>query len=371
MRRWTDEVTGRAIRQLTDLPHGARVGYFRHPKHVPGGLVFALGQHETGNVLLIEPESGEVLRVPLQVDHWLKLRESDGRMWYVGPEREVWSVELPDGQPERVGSVPAEVPGHLEDITCDGRVVLLNDTQVLGEPVPIPVTRDPEALWCWLKRPRRGKLWGYDLAAGTTTLLAEREGLGFQHVDASPTDPTLVRFVQDMIEFAGQRMWTVRTDGSGEAPLRVQEPGEMITHEWWWPGGELVGYTYMDRRNDPTCHALPWSEYAPMTTEMGVCDLAGNEVYRSGPLNHWHSHLYCSRDGRWICGEGTDGHSLVYVAPLDWSQPLRMVPLATVHTPYLPTRGQGVNSDFSHDARWLVYNDTIDGQMQICVVQVD
>jgi hypothetical protein len=371
MRQWQDDLTGLTVRQLTDLPGGASVSYFRCPKHVPGGWLVAFGRHERGNLLLLAPESGEVKPLALQVDHWLTLRQSDGRLWYVDPQRQVWAVDLPDGKPEVVGQVPASVAGAIEHITCDGRVVLVNDTQWDPSHVSIPVGRDHEALWAWLGRKRSSRLWAYDLPTGQTTLLAERPTLGFQHVDASPVEATLVRFVQDMIEFSGQRMWTVRTDGSDQRPLRVQELGEMITHEWWWPGGQRVGYTYMDRRGDLTRRTLPWGEYAPMTTEVGVCDLQGKEVYRSGPLNHWHSHLFCSADGRWICGEGTDGHSAVYAGRLDWGQPLRLLPLAAIHTPYLPTRGQNVNAGFSRDGRWLVYNDTHDGQLQVCAVATD
>ena len=59
MRKWIDENTGREIRQLTDLPERCIVGYYRFRKHLPGGLIMAFGKHAEGNVVAIDPESGD------------------------------------------------------------------------------------------------------------------------------------------------------------------------------------------------------------------------------------------------------------------------------------------------------------------------
>jgi len=147
---------------------------------------------------------------------------------------------------------------------------------------------------------------------------------------------------------------------------------EMITHEFWWPGGRHIGYTYQDRRGDPTLYERPWCEYAPVATRLGIADLDGREVYLSDPLNCYHSHLFVSPQGDWVCGEGTDGHSFAYAAPFSWkSAAVDLVPMATIHTPYVPFRGQGVETGFSADSRWLIFNDTVEGRRQVCAVKAD
>jgi hypothetical protein len=45
-------------------------------------------------------------------------------------------------------------------------------------------------------------------------------------------------------------------------------------------------------------------------------------------------------------------------------------PLAALHTPYVAFRGQNVEANFSSDSRWLLFNDKIDGQFQVCAVRV-
>jgi hypothetical protein len=307
------------------------------------------------------------------VAEFLRLDEATGRMWFLPePGREVWAVDLPDGSPVLVGEVPQEAPGHLGDIACDGCTVFLaQSTQDLAT-YRIPTTRDAAAVWHYLARPRHGRLWAYDLRAGRLTKLAESIEFCFFHLDASPADPELLRFAKDMLESLGQRMWTVRADGSELRQIRHQEVFEVVTHEFWWPGGEHIGYTYQDRRGDPTLYQLPWCEYAPVPTRLGIADLAGNEVYLSDPLNHYHTHLIASPDGRWVCGEGTDGHSAVFAAPFSWdSTKVDLRPFAAVHTPYVPFRGQHVEAGFSADGRWLLYNDTVDGRFQVCAVRLD
>jgi hypothetical protein len=167
-------------------------------------------------------------------------------------------------------------------------------------------------------------------------------------------------------------MFTVRADGSEHRTIRVQEVGEMITHEFWWADPNFIGYTYQDRRGDPTVQELPWSEYAPVKTRLGIADLDGNEVYLSDPLNSYHSHLYVSRRGDYVSGEGTDGNSFVFAAPFSWDNTkIDFTALATIYTPYSAMLGQYVHADFSADSKWLLYNDTIDGVMQVCRVRVD
>jgi len=374
MREWADQRTGRTVRQLTDLSHGATLGYFRLPRQVPGGLVLAWGRHDDGNVLLLDPATGEAVPSKILVAEFLKLNEATGRMWFLPePGREVWAVNLPDGTPELVGEVPQDVPGHLTDITCDGRTVALTQTiQERPGQHPIPTTRDAAAVWQFISRPRHGRIWAYDIEVGTLTKLAESIEFGFFHLDTSPTDCELLRFAKDMLEGLGQRMWVVRVDGTDLRRIRHQEAFEVVTHEFWWPDGEHIGYTYQDRRGDPTLCQLPWCEYAPVPTRLGIADLAGNEVYLSDPLNHYHTHLGVSPDGKWMCGEGTDGHSFVHAAPFSWdSTKVDLKPLATIHTPYVPFRGQHVEAGFSADARWLLYNDTVDGHFQVCALAVE
>ncbi|MGD0091045.1 MAG: hypothetical protein ABSE73_14095 [Planctomycetota bacterium] len=180
-----------------------------------------------------------------------------------------------------------------------------------------------------------------------------------------------MRYCLDMYDAYGQRIWAVRTDGSGQRMIRPQERGEFVTHEFWLGNSDLIGYTYQDRRRDPTLHEKPWGEYSPCPTHLGFASTEGKERWLSGPLNCYHTHIFVSPDGRWVCGEGTDGHSFVYAAPFSFQERhIEMVALAAVHAPYVPFRGQMVDAGFSADSKWLLFNDTVDGRLQVCACAV-
>ena len=282
-------------------------------------------------------------------------------------------MDIPDGEPVFDVEIPDDIPGYPADITCDGKIVIMNVNTTDSKEYPAPYTMDLKEFWRFFhERPRDGALYSYNMVSGICTKMIEWNNEAPNHTDTSPTDPGLIKFCSDKIEFETQRIWCVRTDGTQLRKIRPTQNGEMITHEFWSHNAQLIGYTYQDRRGDTTCYTLPWGEYSPMETQIGFSNLEGKEVYLSDPVNHHHSHVITSSDGNWITGEGTDGHSFVYLAHLSLDNPrIRYFAMAKIHTPYQPLAGQNVNADFSADNRWMLYNDTIDGKCQICAVKVE
>lgn len=377
VRTFVDENTGREIRQLTDMEHGAHLSYFRYFKQLPGRKMLAYAKHAQGTVIILDPESGEVVRIP-HTFHALKVREIDGHIWFIRTaadtsrnrsdrryNRELWSINLTSAavtEPRLVAAIPDDVPGEVEDITIDGKHVILRESHQDLKTYPIPTTRDIQSINHYFSRPRKGAIWTFHVETGQANKIFESDGHCPLHIDTSPADPGLIRFCRDMIETQGQRIWTVRIDGSDLHAIRPQERGEMVTHEFWWADPNYIGYTYQDRRQDPTVLTHHWAEYALAQTRLGIADLSGREVFLSDPINCYHSHLYMSPDGRFVSGEGTHDHSYVYAAAFDWrNTKLDLIPLATIHTDYVPFRGQGVDCNFSADGRWLIYADKIGG----------
>lgn len=378
VRTFTDEQTGREVRQLTDFEHGAHLGYFRMYRQVPDGRMLAWGTHENGRAILIDPATGD-LELLAHPPSSLKFRESDGRNWYITCEDDhqgmkLCHVDLPGGEPIIDVDLPGDLPGGVEDITIDGRYLILNERHQDLSEHPIPTTKDVATMTHYFSRPRHGAIWAYDTVTGRTEQLLTAQDITPLHLDTSPLDPTLLRYAMDMPETKGQRMWTMRIDGSDRKPIRAQARGEMVTHEFWWADANHIGYTYQDRRADPTVEDHHWAEYALADTRLGIADLNGQEVYLSDPLNSYHTHLYRSPDGTLVSGEGTDGHCFVYAGAFSMENTrIDMVPLATTHATYVPFRGQGVDCNFSADGRWLIYADQLDpdGPRQLFAVEVD
>jgi len=381
MRKRVDENTGRQIRQITDLAEGCRVPYFKFRRHLPGGLILAWGNHSSGNLVALDPEGGDVQPIAGRFDKWLNLRESDGKAWFYHeqPNREIVAVDLPAGSQEVIGRIPEDAPGTPVVITCDGRTVILNEGHIdvtvtpseCSPDAPRPAL-DVEGFWYHFCTPRHGTLWSYNLDTHALIKLDENDRLLPFYEDPSPVDPTLFKYSWNHVGIYDQRIWTIRVDGSEKRMIRRQEKREWTHHEFWWPDGQYIGYKYLDRRNDPTIHEIPWGEYAPVPLHLCLANLEGVEIYKSDPLECYHSHISVSPDGTWVCGEGTDGHSFAYAAPFSISNTkVDFKPYATIHTPYVAVTAQGVETGFSADNKWLTFNDTIDGVMQVCAVEVD
>jgi hypothetical protein len=370
MRTWIDENTGREIRQLTDHPEGITVGYYNKPRRVGSRWVFATQGREER--ILLDPETGETRRSPIQTG-FVHLRESDGRLWYQQDEREIWCIDLPDGEPVYVARLPEDLEGTPFGMTCDGGTVIRAlRVDPTGMDTDFPSTCDAEFFWKTATRPRSGKLWSYHLESGERRLLVSVDGYIPGGARTSPIDPTLILFNYDAPPNRGQFVWAVRTDHGDPWKVRSQAPGEMVMHPFWWADGSRIAYKYQDRRQDNTLEQTPYAEYSPCPTHFCLADVDGTEVYRSDPINHWHSHIFVSADGRWLCGEGTHDHLAVYVARFDAeSTDVDFVPFATTHTPYRAMIGQEIEAGFSADGRWLIYNDTIGGTRQVCAVAVE
>lgn len=371
---FVDPVTGRRVRQLTDNPAGASIGYFRSPKMAHDGRLLIWYRHDQGGLALLEPGSGEITPLAVPGSYTVvRVCRHEPTIWFTdtATHRSVYRYDIETSTIHHVLDVPADLKGQIGDISHDGSQVCVRRKEQDAN-FTIPVVKDAPSLWAYLRRPRRSWLSAVDARTGQWTLLATTQDVGIDHIEFHPTDPTLIRYCEDVYEAHGQRMWSVRTDGSQRRPLRLQEFGELITHEFWWGAdGKHIGYTYMDRRGDDTIDALPWGEYAPRPCRLGICDLDGNEVFLSGDLGCWHSHLYMSMDGQWVCGEGTDGASQIKAARFAWDKPeLNFQPLTDIGTLWVPTRGQGVNANFSLDSRWLIYNNEVNGKKQVFAAEV-
>ena len=367
VRRWSDENTGREVRLLTRPGAKRRVylPYFMTRKHLADGRLL-LGRR------LFDPSTGEVTSLP-RVGDVMHVSPDGGRIYcWKRRAREVVALTVPDLQLEAVGSVTdRHYPGGGA-LTCDGRALVAEVMHELGEPFNPFGDTDPEVLWRFFSRPRAGDLWTYDLATSQLTHAVHLDGMGIIYTVPSPTDPTLVKFCHDRYEGDCQRIWTIRTDGSDMRQVRPQQRGEVVTHDIWWPDGRYIAYKYLDRRNDPTVREQPWSEYAPVPTRFGLARPDGPEVYLSDPLGSYHSHLNVSRDGRWLSGEGTHNHPFLCAAAFSMdSTRVNFVPQATIHTRHSHMGGHGLQADFTADGRWILYHDTIAGEVHVCAVRVE
>ncbi|WP_415910782.1 oligogalacturonate lyase family protein [Oleiharenicola sp. Vm1] len=86
-------------------------------------------------------------------------------------------------------------------------------------------------------------LFTVDLATGKLTPLLQHDTNWLNHLQFSPTDPTLLLYCHEGHWHLVDRIWTIRTDGSqNQLVHRRTMQMEIAGHEWWGADGRTVYY---------------------------------------------------------------------------------------------------------------------------------
>jgi oligogalacturonide lyase len=132
-----------------------------------------------------------------------------------------------------------------------------------------------------------------DLRSGKVTVILHNHDW-LNHLQFSPTDPTLLLYCHEGPWQLVDRIWTIRTDGTENAPVhrRIMEM-EQYGHEWWSQDGQSIWYdlrmpegvlSYIAGRNLAT----------------------GGRTWLLVPREAWSIHYNSSPDGTLFCGDGAD-----------------------------------------------------------------
>jgi oligogalacturonide lyase len=122
------------------------------------------------------------------------------------------------------------------------------------------------------------------------------------HVQFSPTDPTLIMYAHEGLWQLVDRIWTIRTDGS-QNTLRHQRTMEMeqVGHEWWSHDGKTIWYDL----------GFPRAAFAA-GYNVGVVSYVAGLNLETGERTWYHKeiseaslHFNSSPDGTLFCGDGS------------------------------------------------------------------
>ncbi|HVU32991.1 MAG TPA: oligogalacturonate lyase family protein [Opitutaceae bacterium] len=133
-----------------------------------------------------------------------------------------------------------------------------------------------------------------DLRTGAVKHLLEHSTDWLNHLQFSPTDPTLLMYCHEGMWQLVNRIWTIRTDGTQNELVhqRIMKM-EIAGHEWWGADGKTVFYQLHFPRGGRT------SFIASYNVE------TGNRVWLEYSALHESSiHDNSSPDGKLFCGDG-------------------------------------------------------------------
>jgi oligogalacturonide lyase len=126
------------------------------------------------------------------------------------------------------------------------------------------------------------------------------------HLEFSPTDPTLLMFCHEGPWHKVDRIWTMRADGSQITKIHPRTMAmEIFGHEFWAVDGKILWYDLQTPRGEDFWVA----GYNVETGERTRYHLQRNE---------WSIHFNVSADGKLFCGDGGDEGQVAHAPDGKW-----------------------------------------------------
>jgi oligogalacturonide lyase len=210
------------------------------------------------------------------------------------------------------------------------------------------------------KRPQR--LFTVEIATGKTNAFY-REAAWLNHLQFSPTDPALLMFCHEGPWHKLNRIWTIRTDGSGLKLMHERTmPMEIAGHEFWSPDGKTIWFDLQMPRGEKFFLA-------------GVNVATGKETRYPLKRDEWSVHFNLSWDQKLFAGDGGAANMVAHAESGKWIYLFTPQTDGTLHAGKLVNMSKHdyklePNVNFTPDGKWIVFRGNFDGAAQVYAVEV-
>jgi oligogalacturonide lyase len=126
------------------------------------------------------------------------------------------------------------------------------------------------------------------------------------HLQFSPVDPTLIMFCHEGPWHKIDRIWTIRTDGTGLTKIHTRTMNmEIAGHEFWSPDGREIWYDLQTPRGEDF-----WLASYEIAT--------GQRTWYHLQRDEWSVHFNISPDGKFFAGDGGDDEMVAHAKDGKW-----------------------------------------------------
>jgi oligogalacturonide lyase len=261
----------------------------------------------------------------------------------------------------RQTKVIAHLPLRWGGLTVNADETMLAGSFSEGPPID---RRAPKSTWFdkVFDAKSTNHLYTVEIATGKTNIIYTYEGW-LNHVQFSPTDPGLLMFCHEGPWHKLDRIWHIRTDGSGLRLIHQRTvPMEIAGHEFWSPDGKTVWFDLQVPRGE--------------TFFVAGTDVAtGQEIRYPVERDQWSVHFNISRDQKLFAGDGGDRNMVAHASNGKWLYLFTPNPDGTFRTERLCNMAAHnyalePNVNFTPDGKWIVFRANLHGSSQVYMVQV-
>ena len=218
-------------------------------------------------------------------------------------------------------------------------------------------------------------LFTVDVKTGEVkTILKSTDWLN--HLEFSPTDPTLLMFCHEGPWHKVDRIWTIRTDGSQITKVHTRTMVmEIAGHEFWSADGKTIWYDLQTPRGEDFWLA-------------GYSIATGERTWYHLQRNEWSIHFNVTDDGKLFCGDGGDERQVAHAPDGKWIYLFRpelmenrgikneaLINPGVLHAERLVSMSKHQyrlepNVSFTPDQKWVVFRSNMFGATYAFAVEV-
>jgi oligogalacturonide lyase len=349
---WVDPTTGHKVIRLSRQPGRNTKFYFHQNAFTSDGrmLYSNFGADRKHRLFLVDLKTfEEKLVVEGGTRGGIVGRKTD--QFYYAVDGEVRSTNLRTGQTRVITKLPAEwMYGSHFALNADETLLAGSYSEGMAE----VQKSKPRREWfnAIFDAKLKAHLYVIDIATGNRRVI-HSERAWVSHVQFSPTDPQQLMFCHEGPWDKVDRIWTVRTDGTGLKKVHERTMvGEIAGHEFWGPDGRMIWFDLQQPRST--------------TFYLAGQDLTTGRTVRY-PLerDQWSLHYTVSDDGELFAGDGgspaqvaraKDGKWIWLFEPHDSTVKARRLCSIAEHDYRLEP-----NVNFTPDSRMVVFQAQLHG----------
>ncbi len=384
---WVDPDTGHRVVRLSREP-GTESLYFHQNAFTAAGdkMVMVTPQ----GISTVNLKTREIdLAVPgiarsTNLSHGIIVGRQSRQVYYVKRDAAsnivAFVTHLDTHATREIGKVPGR-GGSLLALNADE--TLLAGSFVEGSPSPVAQRGADESKGEWMQKRFRARLpmqlFTMEAATGKVRTF-NRSTDWLNHVQMSPTDPSLILFCHEGPWHLLDRTWIIRTDGTGLKPIHPRTMQmEIAGHEFFSADGKTIWYDLQTPRGEDF-----WVAGYEIAT--------GARTWYHLQRDEWSVHYNVSPDGTLFAGDGGGEGMVAHAKNGKWIYLFRPALTRAANGPQPENSGAlirpGVfqserlvnmarhdyslepNVNFSPDGKWIVFRSNIFGPTHVFAVEV-